>query len=72
MYEKLCAILDALRERGLTCKAETNAYSGIWEIVAMVPIVNGVKVIRYPISYSYMNHLSASSLVMIVCREVGE
>lgn len=70
MYEKLCAILDALREHGITCKAETNAYSGIWEIVALVPIACGVKVIRYPLTYSYVNKVTARTLVEIVCGEV--
>lgn len=70
MYEKLCAILDALRERGISCKAETNAYSGIWEIVAIVPIACGVKVIRYPLTYTYVDRLTARTLVQNVCKEV--
>ena len=70
MYEKLCAILDALRERGISCKAETNAYTGVWEILAMVPVTNGVKLIRYPLAYSIMRKVSATTLVQIVCEEV--
>ena len=70
MYEKLCAILDALRERGISCKAETNAYSGIWEIVALVPIACGVKVIRYPLTCTFIDKVTACTLVQIVCKGV--
>ena len=70
MYEKLCAILDSLREHGITCKVETNAYSGIWEIVALVPIACGVKFIRYPLSYSFIESYTTSYLVSHVIKEV--
>lgn len=66
MYEKLSAILDALREHGITCKAETNAYSGVWEIVCVVPIENGMKMMRVPITHNALYDFPAEYLSAFV------
>lgn len=54
MYEKLCAILDALRERGITCKAECVWPTGNWEIVCALPCDYGIKKVRFPVSYNVL------------------
>lgn len=54
MYERLCAILDALREQGFTVKAEYDRHYGAWCIIGTAPrhIYKGLRVdarIHYPI-----------------------
>ncbi len=70
MYEKLCAILDALRERGISCRAECTYCSGGWEIVCADPIDKGMKVLRYPITYQFMDASTAGDLISLVLKEV--
>lgn len=71
MYEKLCAILDALRERGISCRAECLYCSGVWEIVCAVPIERGVKVIRVPITYKALDESPVEYLSNLVFLEVS-
>lgn len=70
MYEKLCAILDALQARGISCRAECTYCSGVWEIVCAVPFDIGVKYIRYPLSYSFIDNSTSEYLVSHVLKEV--
>lgn len=71
MYEKLCAILDALRERGISCKAECVRLTGYWEIVCLVPCDNGIKMIRYPVSYHLLYSVDPEYIVSYVFEGVG-
>ena len=70
MCEKLCAILAALREQGIVCRAECVYCSGVWEIVCEVPFANGVKVIRYPLEYSFINRYNDDYLISFMLKEV--
>ena len=70
MYEKLCAILDALQARGIACSAECTYGSGVWEIVCTVPYDIGVKLIRYPLSYDFITRCNSEYLVSHVLKEV--
>lgn len=74
MYEKLCAILDALREEGFTVKAEYDCHYGAWCIIGTVPRHRGLKgiqtdaVIRYPVESSRI--MSYSFNVQTVVEEI--
>lgn len=70
MYEKLCAILDALHAQGINCRAEYTCCSGVWEIVCSVPFDLGVKLIRYPMSYDFIKCRTSEYLVSHVLKEV--
>ena len=70
MCEKLCAILEALRDRGIVCRAECVYCSGVWEIVCEVPFDIGVKVIRYPLKYSFINQHTNDYLVFYMLKVV--
>ena len=70
MYEKLCAILEALQARGISCRAECIYCSGVWEIVCAVPFEIGVKFIRYPLSYDFIKYRTSKYLVSHVLKEV--
>ena len=72
MCEKLCTILDALRERGIVCRAECVYCSGVWEIVCTVPYDIGVKNIRYPLSYSFIVEHTTGYLVSHMLKVVFE
>ena len=70
MYEKLCAILDALQELVISCRAECTYCSGVWEIVCAIPVDNGMKLIRYPLSYDFIKCRNSEYLVSQVLKEV--
>lgn len=71
MYEKLCAVLDALRERGVICKAEMHGAAGTWNIVGQIEIAPGVyKVFTDPVSIRYFQFHSVETCVADICKEV--
>lgn len=73
MYEKLCAILDALRERGMVCKAVMNGPAGTWEIVGQCEVSAGIyKVFSIDLPVRYVRYNSAYDCIRQVLGEVGE
>lgn len=70
MYEKLCSILEALQARGISCRAECTYCSGVWEIVCEVPFAIGVKAIRYPLKYTFINRNTNDYLVSYMLKVV--
>lgn len=70
MYEKLCAILDALRKRGISCKAECLRLTGQWEIVFSVPCDYGTKLFRFPVSHNLLDRAEPDYLISYVISEV--
>lgn len=66
MYEKLCAILDALRECGISCKAECVRSTGCWEIVCDY----GMKIVRFPIAYKLLTRADTENLISYVMAGV--
>ena len=70
MYEKLCAILDALRECGIPCKAESVRSTGCWEIVCSVSCDYGMKIVRFPIAYTLLTRADTENLISYVMAGV--
>ena len=70
MYEKLCAILNALRECGIPCKAECVRSTGCWEIVCSVSCNNGMKIVRFPVSYKLLTRADTENLISYVMAGV--